>query len=93
MITGLQIFNKPVSLQDSVDGKLILTQVISKTKDITLNYDQSVITLEFVGLNYSYPEKNNYAYKLEGGLDEDWNYVGHRRLHTVTLSRQIMSLR
>lgn len=81
MITGLQIFNKPVSIQDSIDGKPVLTQVISRTKDITLNYDQSVITLEFVGLNYSYPEKNNYAYKLEG-LDEDWNYVEHQRTAT-----------
>lgn len=81
MITGLQIFNKPVSLQDSVDGDPILRQVISKTDAITLNHDQSVITLEFIGLNYSYPEKNNYAYKLDG-LDEDWNYVGHQRTAT-----------
>ena len=81
MITGLQLFNKPISLKDSVDGKPILTQVINKTKAITLNYDQAVITIDFVGLNYSHPEKNNYAYKLSG-LDDAWNFVGHQRSAT-----------
>jgi signal transduction histidine kinase/ligand-binding sensor domain-containing protein/DNA-binding response OmpR family regulator len=81
MISGLQIFNKPVSIHDSIDDHPVLSRVINKTKQISLNHDQSVITIEFVGLNYSHPEKNNYAYKLDG-LDEDWNFVGHQRSAT-----------
>ncbi|RAW02327.1 hybrid sensor histidine kinase/response regulator transcription factor [Pseudochryseolinea flava] len=81
MISGLQIFNKPVSIQDSVDGEPMLRQVINRTKKIVLNHDQSVVTFEFLGLSYSYPEKNNYAYKLDG-LDDDWNFVGHQRTAT-----------
>lgn len=81
MITGLQIFNKPVSLGDRVGEKHILNQVISKTSQVTLNHDQSVVTLEFVGLDYSHSERILYAYQLEG-LDDDWNYVGNQRTAT-----------
>jgi signal transduction histidine kinase/ligand-binding sensor domain-containing protein/DNA-binding response OmpR family regulator len=81
IITGLEIFNRPVSVRDTVDGKVILNQVINQTKEISLDYDQSVITFEFIGLNYTYPEKNTYAYKLEG-LDTKWNFVGSQRTAT-----------
>lgn len=81
IITGLQLFNRVVSVRDTVDGKIILKQVINAAKEIELNHDQSVITFEFIGLNYSYPEKVNYAYKLEG-LDTKWNYVGRQRSAT-----------
>ncbi|MEJ1237295.1 two-component regulator propeller domain-containing protein [Chryseolinea sp. T2] len=81
MITGLQLFNRPVSLGDRASGKPILTKVISKTDEITLSHDQSVITLEFVGLDYSHTERMKYAYQLEA-LDDDWNYVGNQRTAT-----------
>lgn len=81
MITGLQLFNRPVSLGDRVGGKPILNKVISKTDEITLTHDQSVITLEFVGLDYSHTERTRYAYQMEA-LDEDWNYVGNQRTAT-----------
>jgi signal transduction histidine kinase/DNA-binding response OmpR family regulator len=81
MLSGFSLFNKPVGINDSIDGKPVLTQVISRTDNISLKHDQNVLTFEFVGLNYSYPEKNIYAYKLEG-LDKDWNFVGNQRTAT-----------
>lgn len=81
MLSGFSLFNKPINVNDSFDGEPILKQVISKTDEINLGHDQNVITFEFVGLNYSFPEKNLYAYKLEG-LDDDWNYVGNQRTAT-----------
>lgn len=81
MLSKLLLFNKPIHINDSLDGKPILQQVISKTDEIILDHDQNVVTFEFVGLNYSFPEKNIYAYKLEG-LDDDWNYVGNQRTAT-----------
>lgn len=80
-ILGLQIFNRPVFVRDTLDGRTILERVINKTETLTLDHDQSVITFEFVGLNYSYPEKINYAYMMEG-LDNQWNFVGHQRSAT-----------
>lgn len=81
MITGLLLFNKPVEINDSTEGRPLLKQVISNTKELVLKHDQNVITFEFVGLNYSYPEKNKYAYKLEG-LDPNWNFVANQRTAT-----------
>jgi len=60
-----------------------LTKVISQTKEITLNYTQSVFTIEYVGINYNYSKKNQYAYYLEG-FEKDWNYVGNNRTATYT---------
>lgn len=81
MISGFRLFNKTVEVGSEDDNDAVLTNVISQTRHITLRHDQSVITFEFVGINYSYPEKNRYAYKLEG-LDRDWNYVGKQRSAT-----------
>jgi signal transduction histidine kinase/DNA-binding response OmpR family regulator/streptogramin lyase len=81
LLSGLSLFNKPVHVNDSTDGEPVLKEVISRTKEISLAYDQNVITFDFVGLNYTFPEKNTYAYKLDG-LDDDWNYVGSQRSAT-----------
>jgi ligand-binding sensor domain-containing protein/signal transduction histidine kinase len=78
-ITGLQIFNQPVAI-----GKdALLQQHITQTREITLSYKESVFTLEFAALNYTQPEKNQYAYQLEG-FDPDWNNIGTRRTATYT---------
>ena len=60
-----------------------LTKVISQTKEITLNHAQSVFTIEYVGINYNYSKKNQYAYYLEG-FEKNWNYVGNNRTATYT---------
>jgi signal transduction histidine kinase/CheY-like chemotaxis protein/ligand-binding sensor domain-containing protein len=79
-ITDFQIFNQ--SVKPAPHGSP-LTRNISVTKDITLSYDQSVFSFEFAALNYSIPEKNQYAYKMEG-FDKDWNRVGTQRKATYT---------
>lgn len=79
-IIGLKIFNKPVKLGD-YDS--LLHSEISRTKEITLSYQQSVFTLDFVGVNFTHSEKNQYAYILEG-FEKEWNYVGNQRNATYT---------
>ncbi|MFX1380791.1 MAG: GAF domain-containing protein, partial [Promethearchaeota archaeon] len=39
---------------------------------------------EFAALSYSQPEKNQYAYRLEGFRDESWNYIGTKRFGRYT---------
>jgi len=80
VFTDFKIFNKTVDVnQDSV-----LKKSISHTKEITLNYDQSVFSIEFSALNYTHPEKNQYAYKLIG-FDQDWTRTtSDRRFVTYT---------
>lgn len=80
VITDFNLFNKPATV-GSKDSPL--TRDISQTEELTLRSNQSVITFGFVALNYSSPEKNQYAYLLEG-FDKDWNYIGNRRNATYT---------
>lgn len=70
LITDLRIANRSVT--PSEDGPI--KENISTAKKISLAYKQT-FALSFVGLNYTSPEQNQYAYKLEG-FDKDWIYVG-----------------
>lgn len=80
VITGLRLFNKLVQI-GGADS--ILRQDIRQTDQITLTHEQSVFTLEFVALNFTLSEKNQYAYKL-APFEADWNEVGNRREATYT---------
>ncbi|MDN5201725.1 two-component regulator propeller domain-containing protein [Fulvivirgaceae bacterium BMA10] len=81
LITDFKIFNKEVTI-DSDDSPL--EKHISETKEITLSYDQaSLFSFDFVALNFTHADKNQYAYMMEN-FDEDWNYVGNRRFVNFT---------
>ena len=80
MITNLRIFNE--SVQHGAPGSPLI-RAITQTKQLTLDYKQSVFSFEFSALNYVLSEKNQYAYKMEG-LEKEWNYVGTRRSATYT---------
>ncbi len=73
-ITDFKIFNQPVLIHKNSP----LQQQISETKTIILDYQQSFFSFEFSALNFLQPEKNQYAYQLQG-LEQDWNFTGTRR--------------
>lgn len=79
-LTGFKLFNKEVEIDENNSP---LKKVISETDSITLTHKQSVFTIEYSALNYTRPEKNQYAYYLEG-LENSWNYVGDLRTATYT---------
>jgi signal transduction histidine kinase/ligand-binding sensor domain-containing protein/DNA-binding response OmpR family regulator len=79
-LTDFKLFNKQVKPNQENSP---LKKVISETKEITLNHNQSVFTIDYVGINYTRPEKIQYAYFLEG-FEKDWNYVGNNRSATYT---------
>lgn len=79
-LTNFKLFNKEVKPNSENSP---LKKVISETELIKLNHNQSVFTIEFVGVSYTRPEKNKYAYYLEG-FETDWNYVGSNRSATYT---------
>ncbi|MCR8558604.1 response regulator [Mucilaginibacter sp. BJC16-A38] len=79
VFTGFQLFNKKVA----IGPNSVLKQSITQTREITLSYDQSVFTIEYSALNYTLPEMNSYAYKMDG-FEKNWNYVGQQRKATYT---------
>ena len=50
----------------------------SETRSVQVSYREYVFSVEFAALDYTSPEKCQYAYKLEG-FDRDWRYGGARR--------------
>jgi signal transduction histidine kinase/ligand-binding sensor domain-containing protein/CheY-like chemotaxis protein len=70
-LTDLKIFNKSVP----IGKKSILKKHINLTDDIILDYNQNVLSIEFVALNYINPDKNQYACKLEK-FDKEWVLLG-----------------
>lgn len=84
VITELQIFNKTVGIGEEINGRVILQQRISDTKELTLSYAENVFSFEFVALNYINPSKNLYAYLLEG-FDNTWTFSdASKRFATYT---------
>lgn len=81
VITDFLINNQ--SVQISSDSNSPLRRDISLAEDIFLGYQDDVISFEFAALHFARPEKNQYAYMMEG-FDEDWNYSGNRRFVTYT---------
>lgn len=79
LITNFYLFNKPVKIEEGS----ILSKDISVLDEITLKYRQNVISFEFASLHYSYPLKNQHAYKLEN-FNEDWVYIGNNRIANYT---------
>jgi signal transduction histidine kinase/ligand-binding sensor domain-containing protein/DNA-binding response OmpR family regulator len=69
--TKLKLFNKDVEIGDA---KGVLAKPISETRSLTFHYDQNVFSIEFAVLNYINPNKNQYAYRLDG-FEEKWNFV------------------
>lgn len=78
--TGLKLFNKPVDIQDS---QSLLKAPLEYTNTLELDYTESVFTIEYVGINMTHPQKNQYAYMLDG-FENDWNYVGNTTNATYT---------
>ncbi len=50
---------------------------VSEVKNITLGYNERNLIVKFAGLNFVYPEKNEYKYLLEG-INKEWILLGSR---------------
>ncbi|WP_183571967.1 two-component regulator propeller domain-containing protein [Mucilaginibacter sp. X5P1] len=74
-ITSFQIFNQNIQPNQKNSP---LQKDISFTRHFVLNYQQSSISFEFALLNYTAPENNQYAYKLDG-FDKAWHYNSTER--------------
>jgi len=81
IFTKLLVFNEVITPSDSKHKNSPLKENITLADKIELNYNQSVFTIEFVGVNYNANQKIHYAYFLDGS-DKKWNQLGN--LNSVT---------
>lgn len=80
VFTDFRLKNEPVH-PGGADS--ILSKSINATQEVTLKHHQNMISVGFAALEYSIPEKNQYAYRLLG-LQEQWIHTDHQRQATFT---------
>ncbi len=67
VVTGLAIFNQPI--EQAYPG--LLKGPIEHAESVILPPSASVFSLEFSALHFAAPERNRFAYRLDG-FDEQW---------------------
>jgi hypothetical protein len=72
-ITSFQIFDRSIPL----------AQVLNDKHELVLEYAQNYFSLEFSALDFSAPQRNQYAYMMEG-WDKGWNFPKTGRQATYT---------
>ncbi|HTP12973.1 MAG TPA: two-component regulator propeller domain-containing protein, partial [Bacteroidota bacterium] len=78
--TDLRVLNRSLRIGQ---GETRLLQTISSAQELFLTYEDQVITIQFAGLEFTNPSRNQYMFKMEG-FDKDWTYSGTRREATYT---------
>lgn len=68
-ITSLKVNGEPVQPNLELDGRIILSQIISSTERIILSHRHRNIDLEYSSFRYNQIEHEQYAYRMEGYED------------------------
>jgi signal transduction histidine kinase/ligand-binding sensor domain-containing protein/CheY-like chemotaxis protein len=71
------------TLVKQVGSNPLLTKAIYLMKEIRLSNKHRYFSIQYAALNYLNPQKNTFAYKLEG-FEDHWHYVGIQRKATYT---------
>lgn len=73
IISDFRIFSKSVGINDTLNGRVLLTQNLRLTKEITIHANENDFSIDFIAFHYANPGKIVYAYKLKG-YHKDWVY-------------------
>ena len=75
-----KIIQPPVRLTNvfKLNEPMVFTSTLTDLKNLELNYNDQLISFEYVGLNYSSPESTRYKYRLLG-FDQEWLDAGKSR--------------
>ena len=89
-IDGLTVFF-PANIDDSPylpqvtltsitqdDNPVATDSNVETTRNLELRWPQNSLEFEFAALSYNQPDKNQYAYKLDG-FDTNWHFIGTKR--------------
>ena len=78
VLTDFQLMNRSVSVGPLPDGRTLIDRPINMLERLVLSHRDNVVSFEFAALDFTAPEKNRYAYRLEG-LSDEWVDLGTRR--------------
>jgi signal transduction histidine kinase/ligand-binding sensor domain-containing protein len=71
LITDFKIDGRSVK----TGAKVLKGMPFEEAKEITLNYNQNKISIDFAAIHFSSPENNIHQYMLDG-YDNEWRHVG-----------------
>ncbi len=71
VITDFQLFNKRLETGSKINGRILLDQSISYTRELVLKHNEDMFSIEFAALSYLHPGKNRYKFMLEG-FNKSW---------------------
>jgi DNA-binding CsgD family transcriptional regulator len=74
VFTALSVMDKTVEPGDSLHDRIILSNSITYTKKIELQYSENIFTISFASLDYANSKRIDYRYRLEG-FDTDWHHT------------------
>ncbi|HJS18354.1 MAG TPA: two-component regulator propeller domain-containing protein [Anaerolineales bacterium] len=89
-INGLTVFHPSKVIDNPYVPQVTLTSLtqddetitvdssVETIQDITLVWPQNSLEFEFAALSYNQPNKNQYAYMLDG-FDTNWHFIGTKR--------------
>ncbi|GEM_PF-275566 len=77
-LVDFELSHKSVPIGKLSDGRTVLPKNINELDHITLKHSDKILTFEFVALHYAAPEKNTFAFMIEG-FDESWIYTDANR--------------
>jgi hypothetical protein len=91
VVSNFIVFGK----QEKAGENNILKKIAPGSKEISLNYNENVFSLEFAAIHYGKPEDNRHMYMLEG-YDKGWHKAGFDRkisYYNVPPGRYVMKLK
>ena len=74
LFVNFHLFGKKVEMDKAYDGNVLLSEPVSATQKIILNYDQNFVSFDFSALNYINRSQTHYRYRLTG-LDKEWHEI------------------
>lgn len=83
VFTELKVLDKSIAVGD----KNYLPESLNSIDELQLSYKDKIFSIEFAALHFASPKKNQYAYMLEGFIDQ-WTFVNsdHRVASFTNLS-------
>lgn len=80
-----KIIPPPVRLTNvfKLNEPMVFPSALTDLKSLELDYNDQLISFEYVGLNYASPESTRYKYRLLG-FDQSWIKAGKSRRATYT---------
>lgn len=70
----LKILSNTIHVGEKINNRILLDKNLNNLEKIELKAQENEFTIELLGLHYSNPDKNKYAYKLEG-YSKHWVYL------------------